>query len=129
MKFLIDECLHFTLAHVARARGHEAYHVNWLGLTGRADWNLITRIIDQDFTFVTNNARDFRKLYANQSLHAGVVIIVRQVPPMLQRRLFRTVLDRLGDNPALINEAIEIRLTDESAVEMIRYEHAGSDLR
>lgn len=39
------------------------------------------RIIEEDFTFVTNNARDFRKLYAKEDLHAGLVIIVPQVLP------------------------------------------------
>ena len=35
---LIDECLHTTLVEVARELGHEAQHVNWLGLSGATDW-------------------------------------------------------------------------------------------
>jgi hypothetical protein len=31
------------------------------------------RILDEDFTFVTNNARDFRKLYTREELHAGLL--------------------------------------------------------
>lgn len=42
------------------------------------------RIIEENFTFVTNNARDFRKLYAKEESHAGLVIIVPQVLPALQ---------------------------------------------
>ena len=45
-----------------------------------------------NFTFVTNNARDFRKLYAKEELHAGLVIIVTQVLPVRQRELFDAVL-------------------------------------
>jgi predicted nuclease of predicted toxin-antitoxin system len=58
VKFLVDECLHTSLVAVAEARGHEARHVNWLGLSGETDWGLMPRILDEDFTFVTNNARD-----------------------------------------------------------------------
>lgn len=42
------------------------------------------RIVAEDFTFVTNNTRDFRKLYAKEEFHAGLVIIVPQVLPALQ---------------------------------------------
>lgn len=78
MKFLIDECLHTSLVAVAQERGHDCFHVNWLGLSGETDWDLMPRIVEEDFTFVTNNARDFRKLYAKEELHAGLVIIVPQ---------------------------------------------------
>ena len=65
MKSLVDECLHTSLVAVAEARGHEARHVNWLGLSGETDWDLMPRIIAEDFTFVTNNARD-----SGSSMHA-----------------------------------------------------------
>src|SRR5262249_2686857 len=87
LRVLIDECLHSTMALFARKRGHEAYHVNWLGLSGNTDWNLMSRIVDGDFIFVTNNARDFRRLYAREPLHAGLVIIEPQVTPVIQVQL------------------------------------------
>ncbi len=68
--------------------GHDCFHVNWLGLSGEADWDLMPRIVAGDFTFVTNNARDFRKLYSKEDLHAGLLIIVPQVLPVQQRELF-----------------------------------------
>ncbi|WP_338111011.1 DUF5615 family PIN-like protein [Rhizobium cauense] len=67
MKLLIDECLHTSLVAVARDSGHDAFHVNWLGLSGEADWDLMPRIVAEDYT----NARDFRKLYAKEELHAA----------------------------------------------------------
>jgi predicted nuclease of predicted toxin-antitoxin system len=88
VKFLIDECLHTSLVAVAQIRGHEANHVNWLGLSGETDWDLMPRIVGEDFTFVTNNAKDFRKLYAKEPVHPGLVIIVPQVAPEKQRELF-----------------------------------------
>ena len=64
MNFLIDECLHTSLVEVAVERGHEATHVNYRGLSGVRDWNLMAPIQEGGFTFVTNNAKDFRRLYA-----------------------------------------------------------------
>ena len=81
MKFLIDECLHTSLVAIAKDNGYDGFHVNWLGLSGESDWDLMPRIIAEDYTFVSNNARDFRKLYGKEELHAGLVIIVPQVTP------------------------------------------------
>jgi predicted nuclease of predicted toxin-antitoxin system len=120
VKFLIDECLHTTLVAVAQDHGHECFHVNWIGLSGEADWDLMPRIVEENFTFVTNNARDFRRLYANEELHPGLVIIVPQVVPALQRELFEAVLADLEPNEDLLNEVIEITLGGEAA-EITRY--------
>jgi predicted nuclease of predicted toxin-antitoxin system len=120
VKFLIDECLHTTLVAVAQDHGHECFHVNWIGLSGEADWDLMPRIVEENFKFVTNNARDFRRLYANEELHPGLVIIVPQVVPALQRELFEAVLADLEPNEDLLNEVIEITLDGEAA-EITRY--------
>ncbi|MGK9264188.1 DUF5615 family PIN-like protein [Sinorhizobium meliloti] len=120
MKFLIDECLHTSLVAVAQDHGHDCFHVNWLGLSGETDWDLMPRIVAEDFTFVTNNARDFRKLYAREELHAGLVIIVPQVLPALQRELFLAVLQELGDAQDMVNEVVEIAIEDGEAV-LTRY--------
>jgi len=55
MRFLIDECLHESLVGVAHRAGFEAIHVNHLGLSGKPDWELAERIVNESFTFVTNN--------------------------------------------------------------------------
>lgn len=77
------------------------------------------RIVANDFTFVTNNARDFRKLYAKEALHAGLIIIVPQVLPALQRELFLAVLEDLAECD-LVNEVIEIAIEDDEAI-LTRY--------
>lgn len=110
MKFLIDECLRTSLVAVAQDHGHDCFHVNWLGLSGETDWDLMPRSVAEDFTFVTNNARDFRKLYAREDLHAGLVIIVPQVLPVQQRELFTLVLQELADAQVLVNEVVEIAI-------------------
>lgn len=120
MKFLIDECLHTSIVAVAQAHGHDCFHVNWLGLSGETDWDLMPRIIEEDFTFVTNNARDFRKLYGKEELHAGLVIIVPQVLPAQQRELFALILQDLAGAQDMVNEVIEVTLDGEDAV-LTRY--------
>ncbi|PZU44065.1 MAG: toxin-antitoxin system, toxin component, PIN family protein [Sphingomonas sp.] len=126
MKFLIDECLHTSLVAVAEAHGHEARHVNWIGLSGEKDWDLMPRIRADDFTFVTNNARDFRRLYGREPLHAGLVIVVPQVVPELQRDLFESLLGDLAPDDLLINEVIEIDL-DGDEMTVTRYELPGAE--
>jgi predicted nuclease of predicted toxin-antitoxin system len=121
VNFLIDECLHTSLVEVAMGRGHEATHVNFRGLSGVQDWNLMAPIREGEFTFVTNNARDFRRLYAREAIHPGLVILIPNVTPDLQRILFDTALDDLSGGVGLINEALEIGLVD-GEIEITRYD-------
>lgn len=109
MNFLFDECLHTSLVEVANVLGHNGSHVNWLGLSGTADWDLMPIIVDGDFTFVTNNAQDFRRLYRDQPLHAGLVIFIPQCRPDQQRELFEAAIEALAEAPdPLINQALEL---------------------
>jgi predicted nuclease of predicted toxin-antitoxin system len=121
LRFLIDECLHPTLADVAHGAGHEAHHVNFLGLASTKDHDLMPRILEGDFVFVTNNAADFRRLYQAQAIHAGLVIIVPQTPPSQQRALFLAAMEEIGPDNGLINEALEV-LIDGDEVIFNRYE-------
>jgi predicted nuclease of predicted toxin-antitoxin system len=121
LRFLIDECLHPTLADVAHGAGHEAHHVNFLGLASTKDHDLMPRILEGDFVFVTNNAADFRRLYQAQAIHAGLVIIVPQAPPTQQRALFLAAMEEIGSDNGLINEALEV-LIDGDEVIFNRYE-------
>lgn len=121
MNFLIDECLHTSLVEVATGRGHEATHVNYRGLSGVQDWNLMAPIREGELTFVTNNARDFRRLYAREAIHAGLVILIPNVTPDLQRILFDAALDDLDGGVGLISEALEVGLVD-GGIEITRYD-------
>ncbi len=107
MKFLIDECLHTSLVGVANDVGYEAHHVVHLGLQGAEDHVLMGRVRKQDLIFVTNNDLDFQKLFAKESLHAGLIIIVPSVSPQLQRELFKSALDFIFGNEPL-NSAIRV---------------------
>ena len=120
VKLLIDECLHTSLVKVANDRLYEAYHVVHLGISGLKDHELMSRIRDEDFTLVTNNAIDFRRLFGKEQIHPGLVIIVPNVVPAIQRALFAAVLDYFGDRD-LVNHAIEVNLSGDTA-EIREYE-------
>lgn len=105
-KFLIDECLHTSLADLAHDAGHAADHVIYLGLGGAKDWELMDTILEQDYTFVTNNRSDFLTLYRGTQVHAGLVIVVPNVTPERQKELFQAVLDHIGERD-IINAVIE----------------------
>jgi hypothetical protein len=48
---------------------------------------LVARIIKDEFTFVTNNRVDFLQLFRKMDLHPGLIILVPNVVPDLQRAL------------------------------------------
>ena len=108
MKFLIDECLSIDLVSTANQAGHEAQHVARVGKAGWKDWNVARHAADGDFVLVTNNATDFRRLYARHSLHAGLLIIIPSVNRVEQQRLFLGALDELVTVGELINQVLEI---------------------
>lgn len=114
MKVLVDECLHTSLVALAHEAGHICEHVNFLGLAGRKDWQLIATIRRESYTFVTNNRTDFAALYGREELHAGLVIIVPSVTPALQRELFRAVLSHIGSRN-LTNAVVEADFTGSTA--------------
>ena len=108
MRFLIDECLSTHLVAVAREAGHDAQHVAHVGKAGWKDWNVVRYVRDGDFVLVTNNASDFRRLYAAEPLHAGLVILIPTVSRDLQQKLFRAALDELVTIGEPVNRVLEV---------------------
>ncbi|MDB5399105.1 MAG: hypothetical protein JWQ55_1123 [Rhodopila sp.] len=90
---LIDECLSPTLASVAQARGLVAMHVAWLNLEGVDDWDVASLAAERNYVVVTNNRRDFMRLYVELEVHNGLIIIVPAALRAEQRRLFGIALD------------------------------------
>ena len=107
-RFLIDECLSPDLAGIARERGHDAGHVARYGRSGAKDWYLVPFIVEHDLIFVTNNARDFRRLYAELDLHPGLILILPKVRQPRQGELFALALDAVETSRDTINLMIEV---------------------
>jgi len=93
---------------VAHAAGYVADHVNYLNLGGLKDWQLLPVIREREFTFVTNNGPDFLTLFGKEPLHPGIIIIVPNVTPALQRELFKAALDHIGARD-LTNSVVEVK--------------------
>ena len=126
MKFLIDECLHASLVDVAQVRGHEATHVCFRGWSGWRDDSLMEPVVEESFTFVTNNTRDFLRLFALQDAHAGLVILLPNVEPPRQRELFEAALEELGGDGDLFNQALQADFREEE-IELTRFDLAAPE--
>ena len=116
MKFLIDECLTTRLVRVANDHGHESHHVAHLNLAGLKDWDVTDYAITHDCVLVTNNAADFRRLYAERELHPGLVILIPNVPIELQQRLFTAALVQIAEDGEPVNQVLEVDFQDEEVV-------------
>ena len=114
MRFLIDECLSVDLIQVAGGAGFEAQHVARIGKAGWKDRNVARVAADGDFVLVTNNASDFRGIYATTPLHAGLIIIVPNVNRVLQAQLFQAALDVVTLPNDLINRVLEVDIAGEN---------------
>ncbi len=126
IRFLVDECLSTDLLVEAYARGFEAHHVNTLGLRSASDRALMVQIIGGDFTFVTNNRRDFLRLYRIVDVHAGLLIIIPSVDTKQQIALFSAALDAIaaaGDD--LTGELVEVG--PDGTVTITRYPSVGGN--
>ncbi len=116
MRFLIDECLSIDLVTVAQEAGHDAYHVAHAGKAGWKDWNVARYAREGDFILVTNNAGDFRRIYAAQPLHPGLIIIIPNAGREMQKRLFIGVLEQLASLGEPINQILEADVDGEDVV-------------
>jgi hypothetical protein len=87
-----------------------------LARRGGKDWNVLRHACENDFVLVTNNAADFRRLCADESLHAGLVILIPNVPADLQKRLFKGAVDKLTEYGEPINHVLEIDLDGEDMI-------------
>jgi hypothetical protein len=87
----------------------------------KPDWQLAEWIIQfkDEFTFVTNNRVDFLRLFERTELHAGLIALVPNVVPTLQRALFHAAIQYLAGRD-MINSAIEVTL-DGNAARCVEY--------
>lgn len=130
-RFLIDECLSPDLVRLAINSGYtDSTCIRDRGLAGKKDWELMSFIIEEGFTLVTNNNVDFRDknppapggLYAKQEIHAGLICL--NMPHRLlaqQREIFQLVLGELANFPDLYNQAMEVYVGEDGSIEYTTY--------
>lgn len=110
-RLLIDECLHPGLVAIAKERGIVADFGPHIGKSGWQDHNLVRFAIDNDYVIVRNNRRDFLKLYIQQELHGGLVILVPRAHRAKLDELFIRALDQLAlSHNDIMNKLVEVVL-------------------
>ena len=130
IRLLLDECCSPKLVAFAHARGLDATHVNFLGLRTKPDRVLRPSIAAGDFTFVTNNRKDFLKLYRHVDIHAGLLIIVPSVRRKEQERLLVLALDSIeAQGWDTINKLIEVELDGQVVISAWPFDRENLDIR
>lgn len=107
-RFLFDECLTADLVAVARNFGHIASHVRYINRLGASDQDVTRWAIEHDHAVVTNNRRDYLRIYRDLDLHPGLVVIVPNVSPPRQCHLFDLALLAIETEADLINRLVEV---------------------
>jgi hypothetical protein len=77
------------------------------------------RVVKDEFTFVTNNRVDFIRLFGKMELHAGLIVIIPNAAPAIQRAMLEGALQYLAGKD-IINSAIEVSLQGK-AVKCVEY--------
>ena len=106
-RFLIDECLSPKLAKIA-PDFVDVTHVNFRGLCQHSDIAVMRWCIANDHIVVTDNGRDFRRLYDALDVHPGVVIFASSIGRAQQCRSFAAALPVIIARPDLINKLVDI---------------------
>jgi predicted nuclease of predicted toxin-antitoxin system len=75
VKLWFDEDLSPTLVRVAHEHGLDATCNRDRGVLGHTDAQLRHLVQGQGYVLVTDNASDFRAMYARDDVHPGLVVI------------------------------------------------------
>lgn len=106
--FLIDECVTPLLRFAAAAFGYRAQVVYDLGWGTLKDWELRPKIIERNFTLITNNRDDWRAIVADEEVHPGLVVLIENAPRANEIRYFTRVLLAIAALPDLVNTVVEV---------------------
>lgn len=107
--FLVDECLTPDLVGLAHGRGYAASHVVHRGLAGATDPTIASLAIRDGLVLVTNNGRDFLRIYAREAIHPGLIVIVPGgIVAEAQVRFFAIALDAIESLGDLVNTIVEV---------------------
>jgi predicted nuclease of predicted toxin-antitoxin system len=117
VKFWFDEDLSPTLVQVANNQGFEATCNRDRDKLGITDAELRTTAQAESFVLVTDNASDFRPMFARDEIHPGLAVIPGEYGRAEQQRLARLLIEFIvdhvraaGETPAdyMINRLVEV---------------------
>jgi predicted nuclease of predicted toxin-antitoxin system len=117
VKLWFDEDLSPTLVQVANELGFEATCNRDRDMLGSADRDLKLRVQDEGYVLVTDNASDFRPMYARDEIHPGLIVMSAEFGRETQKRHAREVLEFIAsaaasaaERPAdfIVNKLVEI---------------------
>ena len=83
-------------------------HVTAVGLTSTPDKVIAERAVQTGAIMVTNDARDYRRLYARFVSHPGLVIMLPSVTTPMQIRLFEAVIAYIAAEESIVDQLVEI---------------------
>jgi predicted nuclease of predicted toxin-antitoxin system len=130
VKLWIDEDLSPVLVDAAWSRTWEGTCNRDRGMLGVSDEDVAAAAIGEDFVLVTDNRRDFRRLYQPAAtLHPGLIFIPAGGPREQQRKFLDDVLDWIAAEAAarrtdidslMVNKLVEMnRDTGEITIEWL----------
>ena len=67
------------------------------------------RAIAQGDIVVTNNARDYRRIYARAPAHPGLVIVLQSLARGRQTAAFRGVIAFIEAQPSVVDQMVVVR--------------------
>lgn len=109
VQFLFDECVTPRLVQKATEFGYFGLHATSIGLASVSDDVICTRAIESGRILVTNNGKDFRRLYRRFRHHPGLVVLLPSVGWREQVVLFEHLLRFIEDADGVIDRVVEIR--------------------
>lgn len=108
IRFLIDECVSPKLADLSRPNLVDIVHANHRGLRTKDDQVVTRWCVANDHALITNNARDFRRIYNGLEVHPGLVILLPSIKTVFIQGLLDKAIDHALALPDIVNTLIEI---------------------
>jgi predicted nuclease of predicted toxin-antitoxin system len=104
VKLWFDEDLSPTLVQVANDLGFEATCNRDRGLLGTKDPDLRPLVQAEGYVFATDNASDFRPMYAREEIHPGLLALPAGDSRTHQQQLLRAAIDFISTSAAVSGE-------------------------
>lgn len=126
MRLWFDEDLSPTLVQVANELGFEATCNRDRDMLGCSDRELRDQAQADGYVVVTDNASDFRPMYAREPVHPGLLVMPGDPGRDGQQHLARAVIrhivgaaDEAGEQPTdfLVNKLVEIEINGLCTIE------------